>query len=200
MKKVVLVLVCSVFFLGKSFGQIAEVKVNVMAGAVAIFNPSIEIGFGKHSGVSMDFVGAFAEENYMGTGYPFLASMGIMGYRFYTKKDSHRGFFVGADLGFNTFKMNKNIIPLVAHDHSKNTYDFGYGILMGMTLGYKFLFKERWGVEISVSGGWQHSQHEVYQKGDNNKYYKAVDMNASAEWFPYKAGVYLTYRFGNPKK
>lgn len=193
MKKVIssVILLCAISLTANA--QIAEFKVNVAAGAVAIFNPSIEVGFGKYSAVSMDFVGAFAENNYLGTGHPLLLSFGLMGYRFYIKPDVHKGFFVGADLGFNTFKMNKNIVPFYGDMGGRD--DVGYGIVMGATIGYKFLFRQRWGLECSLSFGWQHSQHE----GFNQNGEKLFDMNASAEWLPYKAGIYITYRLGKGK-
>ena len=195
MKKITLALVLLFSVTVASHAQVAEVKVNAAAGALAIFNPSIEVGFGKYSAVSLDFIGAFAEKDYLGTGFPMLMSYGLMGYRFYIKPDVHKGFFVGADLGFNTFKMNKDIVPFVANDGG-GRYDVGYGVVMGGTVGYKFLFKERWGVELSVSYGWQHSQHEGYNLAGQ----KLFDMNASAEWLPYKAGIYITYRLGKPRK
>lgn len=174
-----------------SSAQTVDVKVNIPAGAVAIFNPSMEVGFASHSAISMDFVGAFARKNWMGTGHPFLLSMGLFGYRYYFKKDVHQGFFLGGDFGLNTFKMNKNIVPLVINDKN-NAYDVGYGYVIGSTFGYKYRFNYRWGIETSISYGFHHCQHEGYSNNGNRG-----KMSASAEWVPYKAGVYLTYRIGN---
>lgn len=181
------VLVCTVSI---SKAQIVDVKVNVAAGALAIYNPSIEVGFASHSAISMDFIGVFARENWMGTGHPFLLSMGLFGYKYYFKKDVHQGFFLGADFGLNTFKMHKNIVPLVINDKN-NAYDVGYGYVIGSTFGYKHRFNYYWGIEASVSYGFHHCQHESYSSNGNKG-----EMSASAEWVPYKAGIYLTYRIG----
>lgn len=172
--------------------EIAEVKVNVAAGAVAIFNPSIELGFARRSAITMDYVGAFAKSDYMGTGDPFMVSMGFFGYRHYLKADSHSGFFAGGDLGLYVFRMNKNLAPLVVNDHG-DQYDVGYGFMLGMTLGYKYLFtkSKRWAVEASISGGWQRAQHEGYDYATGTRQFL---LNPSAEWLLYKGGIYLNYR------
>lgn len=191
MKKLSLILL---LFLSTTAGysQIVDAKINVAAAAVAIVNPSLEVGFAKKSAITMDYMGAFAKESWMGTGYPLAMSMGLFGYRFYTtKKNSHTGFFVGGDFGLNTYRMNKNVIPLIVHDHGKDGYDVGYGYILGATFGYKHRFNNRLGIEASASLGYQYCLHEGYR--GNQKLY---DLNPSAEWTPYKAGIYLTYRIG----
>lgn len=177
-----------------SYGQITEVKVNVLAGAITIFNPSIEIGFGKASAITMDYAGSYAETNFMGTGYPFLATMGLFGYRHYIKNDNHLGFFIGGDFGLDQFMMNKNLIPLVPHDHAESGYDVCHGYLIGSTIGYKYKISHHFNIEASVSWGWHHSRHEGYTE-DGVRTFK---YNASAEWTPYKAGIYVSYVFGPP--
>ncbi|MFR9534135.1 MAG: hypothetical protein SNG49_04780, partial [Rikenellaceae bacterium] len=65
--------------------QSSEVKLNVAAAVVTIFNPSVEFYMGDSSAVTFDFVKSFAKEDFMNTGYPFLFSMGSLGYRRYTR-------------------------------------------------------------------------------------------------------------------
>ncbi len=169
--------------------QNCEAKINMIAGSVAIFNPSFEFGFNNHTALSFDYIGAFFEENYMGSGYPMIFSMGLIGYRYYLKDSEHNGLFIGGDFGLNMFKMNKNIIPLVANDRGDN-YDIGYGYLLGLTFGYKYPINRRLSVEASLSGGWQHTRHEVYTM--NGELF--IPFNSSGEWTPYKAGIYLNYK------
>ena len=178
-----------------AYSQTQEIKVNLLAGALTIFNPSLEIGFGKASAITMDYVGAYAEEDFMNTGYPFLFTMGVFGYRHYMVTDNHKGFFVSGDLGIDQFRMNKNVIPLVASDHSESGYDVGHGYLLGVTLGYKYNLCRHLNVEASISGGWHLAQHECY---DSNGV-RSVELNASGEWTLYKAGIYLSYIFGSSK-
>ncbi len=174
--------------------QTSEVKVNLLAGAITIFNPSIEIGFGKASAITMDYVGAFAEEDFMNSGYPFLFTMGVFGYRHYfSKKEDHRGFFLSGDFGLDQFRMNKNIIPLVVSDHGLSGYDVGYGMLLGVTAGYKYNINKHLNIEGSISGGWHLAHHECY----NSNGVRTVTLNPSGEWTPYKAGIYISYIFGS---
>ncbi|MFR9500384.1 MAG: DUF3575 domain-containing protein [Rikenellaceae bacterium] len=169
--------------------QNCEVKLNALAGAVAIFNPSVEVGLSDNSALSFDYVGAFAEESYLHSGYPLILAMGLFGYRQYITSESNTGLYIGGDFGLNMFRMNKNIIPLVANDRGNN-YDVGYGYLLGLSVGYKYPITERLSVEASLSGGWQYTRHEVYSM-DGNRF---ISFNASGEWTPYKAGIYLNYR------
>lgn len=178
------------------YAQTAEVKVNLLAGAVAIFNPSIEVGFGNKSAITMDYVGVYAEENYMNTGYPFLFTMGLFGYRHYIFNNNHKGFFIGGDFGLDQFRMNKNIIPIVVNDHGDDGYDVGHGYLFGATLGYKYNISRRFNIEASISGGWHHARHECY----TGEGVRTVELNASAEWLLYKAGISLSYIFGSSAK
>ncbi|MFI3315061.1 MAG: DUF3575 domain-containing protein [Rikenellaceae bacterium] len=189
MKKLIITLMLLGLMANKTTAQTAEVKVNVLSAALAIFNPSLEVGFNSHSAITLDYVGVFAKYDYYNTGYPFLLSMGSMGYRYYIKSDTHNGAFVGADLGFNTFVMSKNIIPIVGHTGT-DFFDIGCGTFMGTTLGYKLPINERWGTEFSISGGWQHSWHELYNFDGTLR----TPMNASGEWLFYKAAISLTYK------
>lgn len=171
-----------------------EPKLNVPAAAIAIINPAVEIGFCNHSALELSLIGAFAKNNYLGTGYPFLFNMTLLEYRNYFLNKEHKGLFAGVNLGWNMFKTNKNMIPIIDHGKDPDSYDWGFGTPIGATVGYKFLFKERFGLEISVSGGWQHTWHEPYLKGSMQK-----EMNASGEWLIYKGGIYFSYRFGQKK-
>ncbi len=172
--------------------QTTEVKLNVAAAAVTIFNPSVEFYTGDSSAVTFDFVKSFAKEDFMNTGYPFLFSMGSLGYRRYTRAQSHDGFFYGGDFGLDMFRMNKDVIPFIAHDNAETFYDVGSGYCVGVTLGYKYKLSQRLSLEASVSAGWHYSQHEYYNQDGVRLY----EFNASAEWTPYKAGIYLNYTFG----
>ncbi len=172
-------------------GIYIEPKLNVASACVGILNPAIEIGFGKSSAVEYSSVTSFAKEDFLGTGYPLLINMIMVEYRNYFFSDKHKGFFAGADLGWNEFKIHKHLIPFIAHDQAGRSYDWGVGVFLGITLGYKFALTEQLFLELSASGGWQHTWHEPYVDGQ-----LSIPMNASGEWTPYKAGLYLSYRFG----
>ncbi len=190
MKRFIIAAVVILCNITNTYSQNAEVKVNLAAGALTIFNPSIELQLKNHSSATFDYVGAFSRNDFLNTGSPLLFSMGLFGYRYYLRKDRFDGFFMGADFGLLFYRMDKNIIPLVPSDHGDGQYDVGYGYVMGGTVGYKYNFAKRWGVEASVSYGFQHSQHEGYTEDG----VRMFDMNATAEWTPYKAGIYINYK------
>lgn len=170
--------------------RILEAKVNLLAGAVTIFNPSIEVGFAKQSAITYDYVGAYSEKDFLNSGHALLLSMSLFSYRHYLKKEHHDGFFVSGDGGLVQYRMDKNVVPLIASDHY-GQYDVGYGYVFGVTLGYKRNIGERLSLEASLSGGYQNSRHEQYNSDGSRRH----EFNTTAEWTPYKAGIYLGYRF-----
>lgn len=172
-----------------------EPKINLAMAAVTVFNPAVEIGFGERSAVQLEYFGAYSKSNFMGTGSPLIMNVSMIEYRRYLLNREHRGFFAGANFGTQMYKMSKNVIPIIGDDIYKGYYDWGFGVVIGLHLGYKFVFQERIGLEFSAAGGWQRSQHERYL---NNGELNAA-MNATGEWFPYKLGISLSYRFGEYK-
>lgn len=198
MKKVTLLMFATMLLVARSNAQdlYVEPKVNVLLGCATIFNPAIEIGFCDFSAVQFEYMGAYAKEDFLGQGGPFLLNMAIAEYRAYLPGRDHKGFFAGFDMGLHQYKADKNAIPFIANDHDDGVYDWGFGYLLGLNLGYKFLFGNRFGVELSTAFGWQHSQHEQYGPTGNIRYH----MNASGEWMLYKGGVILSYRFGQKEK
>ncbi len=191
MKKIITILCLTLGIATHAVAQITEVKVNALAGALTIINPSTEISLSDRSSATIDYVGIYAKDNFLGTGYPTLFTMGVTGYRRYAKGLNHDGFFYGMDFGFDMFRINKNVIPLVVNDKGRGYYDFGYGYLIGFSVGYKYAINERWLIEASVSGGWHYALHEGYSPEGN----RLFELNPTAEWTPYKGGIYLIYRF-----
>lgn len=169
-----------------------EAKFNIASVIVGIVNPAVEIGFNKYSSITFEYIGSYANSNFMDSGHPLIINMVYLEYRRYILNRGHKGFFIAGGLGTMNYKMNKNVLPFLNNKGGNNTYDWGHGVVIGATLGYKFLIKDRFGIEVSASGGWQHSQHELYNKHSGDL---LVSMNKTGEWTPYKAGVYLSYRF-----
>lgn len=195
MKKITLLMLAAMLLVARSNAQdfYVEPKVNVLLGCATIFNPAVEIGFGDMSAFQFEYMGAYAKEDFLGRGGPFILNMAIAEYRAYLPGRDHKGFFAGLDMGLHQYKADKNVIPFIANDHDEGVYDWGFGYLFGLNLGYKFLFNDRLGLELSAAIGWQHSQHEQYSADGIRRH----NMNASGEWTPYKGGVLLSYRFGH---
>ena len=196
MKRIILLLIIS-FTYNVSYSQvnvIVEPRANVAMAAIGVVNLGAEFGVSKHSSVGVEYLGSFAADSFLGTGYPFLATVGYLDYRYYTKENLS-GFFVGGSFGIGTWKMTRSILPFTYNQPAGN-YDVGSSLMLGLNIGYKFLIEERWGIEISMTGGWVHSKHEGYNKHGVLTYH----MNLSDEFLPFKGGVYVTYRLGVKKK
>ncbi len=189
LKGLLFAIMATTLFCGKASAQHAEAKINIAAAAATIINPSLELSVSDRSTVNFDYIGAFAKSNFLGSGYPFMISMGTWGYRRYSKESSYDGFFYGAEAGLFGFRMNKNVVPLVMHDSSITLYDVGFGYLFGFCAGYKYPITKRLSIEANCSFGWQLSQHERYTSAG----VRQVELNPSAEWLPYKAGIYINY-------
>ncbi len=179
---------------------ILEPKINVASLAVGILNPALEIGFGNKSAVELSYVGAYAKSNFMGSGEPLMLCVFMAEYRYYWLNEHHKGFFTGGHFGGDMFKTNKCILPAIGYEGKGRSYDWGQGLMLGVTVGYKFLFKERFGLELSLSGGWHYAWHEPHSYMSDSNYddidiYSVMDINRTAEWLPYKAGAYFSYRF-----
>ncbi len=165
-----------------------EPKINVLPIAFGMGNLALEVGFGEHSAVELSTVFCFKENNFAGTGKPLILNMTLAEYRYYFLNTGHYGFFAGGDCAWDVYKLHKSIIP--GYSDNYIDYDWGYGVTLGVTLGYKFRVTEHWFIEASASGGWRLASHEPYNNGEI-----VVPMNKSGEWLPYKCGVYVSYRF-----
>ncbi len=192
-KKIVLTLClasASTFGAYAQFSYI-EPKLNIPTLAIGLINPAVEIGFGSHSAIEISNQTAYHKDDFLGSGYPFLLNFNLLEYRYYTTKDLHTGFFAGGNFGWDMFKMSKQYVPIVAHDNAGRAYDWGMGYCLGVTLGYKYMFSNKLALELSVSGGWHLGMHEPYNQNNTATH----PLNPSAEWLPYKGGLYLSYRF-----
>ena len=194
MNKKLIIALISLLVSTNIFSQVmVEPKINIALAAVAIANPAIEFSVSQRSAVQLEFFGSFHPRNFLGSGNPFIATVGYAEYHYYIR-DNFKGFYFGGTMGCGNWKMNRSQI-LVGYGNPTGNYDLGYSLIMGLNLGYKFLIKERWGIDINLGGGWVHSLHESY-----NKHGILVNkMNGSDEFLPFKGGIYISYRLGGKK-
>ncbi len=127
-------------------------------------------------------------------------------YRRYFKEHS-RGWYLGANLGMMAFDMSK---PYLAHGSIKfeNRYCKGYGMMIGLCVGYEYQFCERWLVDAFLGWAWMDSHYNGYSfDGEIDMYpHRPVQpkhpdpFNGSSEWYPNKIGVSIGCRIFKPKK
>lgn len=124
----------------------------------------------------------------------------------YYFKEAFRGFYVGANLTFARFKIQKwnywDDVPAVDEETGEplgylisDLYQKGFSIMFGATVGYQFRLSEKWNMDIF--GGFGNSQdfYKGYNRETGERYDKASGYNRSAEWIPYRGGIMIAYKF-----
>ncbi len=169
---------------------VIEPKLNVAMAAITVLNPAVEITFGEASAIQFEYFASFSKSDFMGTGQPFVCNVAMVEYRNYPFSDFHKGFFAGIGYARTSYYMSKSVVPLIQNANpDTESYNWGYGSLIGFEFGYKYHLGERLSLELSAAGGWQRSLHEIILDG-----VVTSPLNATGEWLPYKLGVTLGYR------
>ena len=190
------------------WGQAAAqgyVKLNLPYAAVGIVNPAVEFAISPHSTLQTEVViSPWKSVNGHHMTYDIL--MGE--YRRYFRGHND-GWYLGANLGMQAFDMSK---PYVADWKLKfeNRYCKGYGMMIGVCVGYEYRFRERWLVDAFLGWAYMSSFYNGYSmEGEIDMHphrppWKEPEhpdpFNGSAEWYPNKIGVSIGYRIFQPKK
>lgn len=205
MKKSLLLLLALCATLAGSRTATAQtyVKLNGLYALAGVVNPAVEFAVSPHSTVQAEIV-VSPWNSIRGKHMTFGILMGE--YRRYFKEHS-RGWYLGANLGMMAFDMSK---PYLAHGSIKfeNRYCKGYGMMIGLCVGYEYQFCERWLVDAFLGWAWMDSHYNGYSfDGEIDMYpHRPVQpkhpdpFNGSSEWYPNKIGVSIGCRIFKPKK
>lgn len=124
-------------------------------------------------------------------GRPLMGIQAIAGVRWYPKQ-AFKGFYVGADAAFDTYKVS-NFITM----YPPYMVQHGVGMYYGLTLGYQLSIGKRWNMDFYAGGGW----HLGWYYGEDTRTGEIyAPWNKSGEWLPYKLGVAFAYRLTSPKR
>ena len=171
------------FFPFYSFSQ-TYVKVNALSTLLTVPNVGIETSLGDTSTFQFDITASFWESV---NGKPNQFYIFIPEYRYHFH-EKQNGFYVGAHIGASIFNFQKwNYI-------NSNSYQKGFGYLIGATIGYKTKINERFVLDFFLGGGSSQGFYKGYNLETNIRYDKAKDYNKSGEWIPYRGGVMISYR------
>lgn len=205
MKKSLLLLLalCATIAGGRTATAQTYVKLNGLYALAGVVNPAVEFAVSPHSTVQAEIV-VSPWNSIRGKHMTFGILMGE--YRRYFKEHS-RGWYLGANLGMMAFDMSK---PYLAHGSIKfeNRYCKGYGMMIGLCVGYEYQFCERWLVDAFLGWAWMDSHYNGYSfDGEIDMYpHRPVQpkhpdpFNGSSEWYPNKIGVSIGCRIFKPKK
>lgn len=184
------ILTVSLFALAGSISIVAaqntRLKWNALYWAMGVPNMSVETRLCE----KLTFNGDVVVSPWLSIkGRPLQGLQLISEVRFYPK-ESFKGFYVGAYLGYDSYELSK-------WDHPKTDIQHGIGMGVGATVGWQIDITRRLGMDFYVGYGWHHGWYYGVDETTGNLY---VDWNKSAEWIPYKAGVTFAYRLGMGKK
>ena len=184
------------------------VKLNALYAVVGIINPQIEFVVGPHSSISIDPMFSPYKTIKLGNRSDIHARFGIFQteYRFYIKREA-RGFYVSANVGMHAFDMTR---PYFFQNNKVISFEPGFGrgwgMMVGLGIGYSHTFKERWVVDAFFAFDRMWSKYNDYlPNGEINLFpgHKTEPKypdpyNGSAEWLPSKIGVSIGYKIFDP--
>lgn len=183
-------------------------KLNALYAVVGVINPQLEFVVGPHSSISIDPTFSPHKTIKWGNRNDIHAQFGILQteYRFYIKSEA-RGFYVSANAGMQAFDLTRPYLfqnkKLVSFEQG---FGRGFGVMVGIGIGYSHTFKERWVVDAFFAFDRMWSWYNDYAaNGEINlfprhqKEPKFPDpFNGSAEWLPSKIGVSIGYKIFDP--
>lgn len=180
------------------------VKLNLPYALVGVVNPAVEFAVTPHSTLQTEVV-ISPWESFNGHHMTFGILMGE--YRRYFRAHND-GWYLGANLGMMAFDMSK---PYREGWKLKfeNRYCKGYGMMIGLCVGYEYRFRERWLVDAFLGWAYMSSFYNGYaMNGEIDMHphrpaWKEPEhpdpFNGSSEWYPNKIGVSIGYRIFQPK-
>ena len=168
----------------------SEVKLNSLIFQ-GIINPAIEVYVNEYTSLQLEAIGIFFPRNFLWTGEPLTLGAAFLEYRYYFKSNQH-GFFLGPNAGIGVFRMSKGVIPIIGDSYDgSGALQYGYNMMLGLDIGYKFNISKYCSFEICFSPGYQVARYEGFTP-DGGMY---VGLKKSGEWLPlYKGGISLNFK------
>lgn len=161
-------------------------KANAGSALLLIPNIGIETSVGKKTTLQFDVLASFWKSI---NGRPFELYILVGEYRYHFK-EKYNGFYVGANLGFDSYDFTKwNYYDLKVHQ-------VGVGVMAGATIGYQKKLNERWMIDVYLGGGSHQGYYHSYYIETGKRFEEDVAMkrNKSGELLPYRAAVMFSYK------
>ena len=179
------------------------VNLNALYAALRVINPAVEFAITPKSALQTDIV-ISPWKSINGKHMNFAIFMGE--YRRYFKAHND-GWYLGANIGMMAFDMTKPFIKDWKLQF-ENRYCKGYGMMLGLCVGYEYRFRERWLVDAYFGWAWMDSHYNGYSfEGETDMYPHRPEQpefpdpfNGSSEWYPKKIGISIGYRIFQPRK
>lgn len=183
-------------------GQIYA-KLNGLYALAGVVNPAVEFTVAPRSTVQVEIV-ASPWKSIDGKHATFGIFMAE--YRRYFRGHND-GWYLGGNLGMMAFDLSKPYVENWAI-RFENRYSKGYGMMIGLCVGFEKVFRERWVVDAYFGWAWMDSYYNGYSlDGQIDMYpHRPVQpaypdpFNGSSEWYPNKVGVSIGYRIFDPDR
>ena len=184
-------------------------KLNALYAVAGVINPQLEFVVAPHSSISIDPTFSPHKSIKWGKRDDIHALFGILQaeYRFYIKPEA-KGFYVSANAGMQAFDLTR---PYFFQSKKKivtfeQGFGRGFGMMVGIGIGYSHHFKERWVVDAFFAFDRMWSWYNDYKaNGEINLFPRHQrepkfpdPFNGSAEWLPSKIGVSIGYKIFDP--
>lgn len=124
-------------------------------------------------------------------GKPLQIYMGHLEGRYYFK-EAFKSWYVGLNAGGAAYELQK------WNYAGKNTFQRGFGLMIGGVVGYQFKWTDRLNVDAFVGGGTMQAFYHSYTREGNQvtRYVEdtADGYNKSGEILPYRGGLMISYK------
>lgn len=199
--------VCLLALLLTAFGTLPStaqgyVKLNGLYALAGVINPAVEFAVSPKSTLQAEIV-VSPWKSIGGKHMTFGILMAE--YRRYFRGHND-GWYLGGNLGMMAFDMSK---PYIANWklQFENRYSKGYGMMIGLCVGYEYRFRERWLLDAFLGWAWMSSFYNGYSMDGQIQMdpHRPVQpkypdpFNGSSEWYPNKIGLSIGYRIFMPK-
>lgn len=199
MKKIIsIVALLVVIWAGSGVNAQVYGKLNLLYAAVGVINPQFEFVFSNRSTVAVD--ATFSPWKSFNNRHMFFGMFNGE-YRFYIKQAA-QGFYVAGNAGMMGFDINKPYFFKDGLINFNRNYGKGFGLIVGVGVGYQHHFAERWVVDAFVAAGYLRSWYNGYNPDGtivmdpqgHEDYVHPDPFNGSSEVMPYKAGISIGYK------
>lgn len=206
MKKILLIFALSFASLGNAqhkdtLQKKLFVKANALFLPVGVLNAGLEYQLNNKMTVQGEiFISPW--KSFAGK-YAQVYMAGLDG-RYYFK-EAFKHWYVGGNLSFARFKMQKyNYWSSGDYQYTETSpfyttsdlYQDGFSFFLGAVVGYQFKLNENWNMDLYLGGGTAQSYYKGFHKTLGIRYDTDPDRiyNQSGEWIPYRGGVMISYQ------
>ncbi len=167
--------------------NIRTIKMNSLI-AIGFVNPAFEFGISEKKSIQLESLGIFYPSGFWGIdGRPLtVVATWIEGRHYFI--NTTRGLYLGLNTGCAYYRTSKD-----KGYWDNHIIQFGAAIMIGASIGYKYVINDKFCIDFSYGNGWNASNYEGW---NNETGTRNVRLNWSHDFLPlYKGGILICYSF-----